>query len=164
MMIPVDFKIARELREHNHQRFVYTRYADDFQISSKYSFSFMEIQNVIVSILKEFDAPFTIKSEKTRYGSSAGQNWNLGLMLNKDNKITVGYKKKRQFQAMLSSYIMDKKMESHGIKTIFKQWRDIEIITIWLNLKQLMESLGISARNSVWTSQKQLRKTLRLRL
>ena len=35
MMIPVDFKVARELREHNHQRFVYTRYADDFQISSK---------------------------------------------------------------------------------------------------------------------------------
>lgn len=30
-------------------------------------------------------------------------------MLNKDNEITVGYKKKKQFQAMLSSYIMDKR-------------------------------------------------------
>ena len=29
-------------------------------------------------------------------------------MLNKDNKITIGYKKKRQFQAMLASYTMDK--------------------------------------------------------
>ena len=86
-MIPVDFEIARTLREYNHQRFVYTRYADDFQISSKYSFSFTEIQDVIVSILKNFEAPFTINSAKTRYGSSAGQNWNLGLMLNKDNEI-----------------------------------------------------------------------------
>lgn len=109
MMIPVDFEIARTLREYNHQRFVYTRYADDFQISSKYSFSFTEIQDVIVSILKNFKAPFTINSAKTRYGSSAGQNWNLGLMLNKDNEITVGHKKKRQFQAMLSSYVMDRK-------------------------------------------------------
>lgn len=109
MMIPVDFEIARTLREYNHQRFVYTRYADDFQISSKYSFSFTEIQDVIVSILKNFEAPFTINSAKTRYGSSAGQNWNLGLMLNKDNEITVGHKKKRQFQAMLSSYVMDRK-------------------------------------------------------
>ena len=109
MMIPVDFELARTLREYNHQRFVYTRYADDFQISSKYGFSFMEIQNVIVSILNDFGAPFTIKKEKTRYGSSAGQNWNLGLMLNKDNEITIGHKKKRQFQAMLSSYAMDKK-------------------------------------------------------
>lgn len=109
MMIPVDFEVARTLREYNHQRFVYTRYADDFQISSKYGFSFMEIQNVIVSILNDFGAPFTIKKEKTRYGSSAGQNWNLGLMLNKDNEITIGHKKKRQFQAMLSSYAMDRK-------------------------------------------------------
>ena len=109
MMIPVDFEITRTLREYNHQRFVYTRYADDFQISSKYSFSFTEIQDVIVSILKNFEAPFTINSAKTRYGSSAGQNWNLGLMLNKDNEITVGHKKKRQFQAMLSSYVMDRK-------------------------------------------------------
>ena len=29
-------------------------------------------------------------------------------MLNKDNQITVGAKKKRQFQAMLSSYVLDR--------------------------------------------------------
>lgn len=109
MMIPVDFKLAKGLREFDHQRFVYTRYADDFLISSKYQFSFREIERFIVETLREFDAPFTIKTEKTRYGSSSGSNWNLGVMLNKDNEITVGYKKKRQFQAMISSYVMDKK-------------------------------------------------------
>lgn len=109
MMIPVDYKLANGFRDFNHQRFVYTRYADDFLVSSKYTFSFREVEKFIVDTLKSFGAPFTIKSEKTRYGSSAGSNWNLGVMLNKDNEITVGYKKKRQFQAMLASYIMDKK-------------------------------------------------------
>lgn len=109
MMIPVDYKLANGFRDFNHQRFVYTRYADDFLVSSKYTFSFREVEKFIVDTLKSFGAPFTIKPEKTRYGSSAGSNWNLGVMLNKDNEITVGHKKKRQFQAMLASYIMDKK-------------------------------------------------------
>lgn len=107
MMIPVDYKLANMFRDYNRQRYVYTRYADDFLISSQYDFSFREIENQIVSVLKEFDAPFTIKPEKTRYGSSAGSNWNLGVMLNKDNQITIGHKKKRQFQAMLTSYVLD---------------------------------------------------------
>ena len=33
-------------------------------------------------------------------------------MLNKDNTLTVGHRKKRQLQAMLSSYILDRQ---HGI-------------------------------------------------
>lgn len=109
MMIPVDFKLANGFRDFNHQRFVYTRYADDFQVSSKYTFSFREVEKFITDTLRSFGAPFEINAAKTRYGSSAGQNWNLGIMVNKDNNITVGYKKKRQFQAMLSSYIMDKR-------------------------------------------------------
>lgn len=108
MMIPVDYKLANGLREFNHQRYVYTRYADDFLISSKYSFSFREIERFLIDTLAQFDAPFTIKPEKTRYGSSAGSNWNLGVMLNKDNEITVGHKKKRQFQAMLTNYVKDR--------------------------------------------------------
>lgn len=109
MMIPVDFKLANGFRDFNGQRFIYTRYADDFQVSSRYAFSFREVERFISDTLHEFGAPFQINSSKTRYGSSAGSNWNLGIMLNKDNEITVGYKVKKQFQAMLSSYIMDKK-------------------------------------------------------
>lgn len=108
MMIPVDFKLANGLRDFNNQRYIYTRYADDFLVSSKYDFKFKEIEQFIVDTLASFDAPFTIKAEKTRYGSSAGSNWNLGVMLNKDNNITVGYEKKRKFQAMLASYVKDR--------------------------------------------------------
>lgn len=108
MMIPVDFKLANGFRNFGKQSFVYTRYADDFIISSQFDFNCAEVQKFIVSTLKSFNAPFTLNPEKTRYGSSAGKNWNLGVMLNRDNQITVGSKKKRQFQAMLSNYVLDR--------------------------------------------------------
>ena len=108
MMIPVDFELFKGFRKES-QDFVYTRYADDFLVSSRKTFNPKEVEKKIVKVLAEFDAPFTIKSEKTRYGSNAGRNWNLGLMLNKDNQITVGHEKKRRFRAELSSYVMDRK-------------------------------------------------------
>lgn len=109
IMIPIDFKLFNTLRSFNKQTFVYTRYADDFIISSKYEFDVKSIESLISSVLSDFDAPFNIKPEKTRYGSSAGSNWILGVMLNKDNEITVGHKKKKHLQTMLSNYVLDKK-------------------------------------------------------
>ena len=109
MMIPVDYQIANTLRDYNRQRFVYTRYADDFQISSRYDFSYTEIEKLIVDTLSSFGAPFNINSKKTRYGSTAGSNWNLGLMLNQENNITLGWKKRRQLICAIYSYVMDRK-------------------------------------------------------
>ena len=109
MMIPIDFRLANKLRDYDNNYYVYTRYADDFIVSSKYSFDFRKIESLIKETLAEFDAPFTIKSEKTRYGSSAGANWNLGVMLNKDNDITVGHKRKKYLKNALSSFINDYK-------------------------------------------------------
>ena len=109
MMIPVDYKLANAFRDFDKQRFIYTRYADDFIISSKVDFDVHRVEKLVVDTLHEFRAPFTINESKTRYGSSAGRNWNLGVMLNKDNEITVGHKKKRQFQSMLYNYVTDKR-------------------------------------------------------
>lgn len=109
IMIPIDFRLTRKLRDFNRQNYIYTRYADDFLISSRYTFDPKEIEKVIFDMLEEFGAPFTLNQQKTRYGSSSGSNWNLGVMLNKDNQITIGHKKKRHFQAMLTSYVLDKK-------------------------------------------------------
>ena len=89
--------------------FVYTRYADDLLVSHRYKFDPERVQRDISSVLTSFSAPFRIKPEKTRYGSSSGSNWNLGVLLNKDNEITIGHKKKRNFKAMLDSYIRSKK-------------------------------------------------------
>ena len=137
MMIPIDFKLSNGLREYNNQHYVYTRYADDFLISSKYTFKFKEIEQFIIDTLNSFEAPFTINSKKTRYGSSAGSNWNLGVMLNKDNQITVGHKKKRQFQAMLASYVMDKQ---NG-----KPWdvSDVQIMEGYRNYYRMVEGNSI---------------------
>lgn len=109
MMIPVDFTLANRLRDYNGQRYVFTRYADDFHISSKYTFKYREIEAMIQEVLASFHAPFRINESKTRYGSSAGRNWMLGVMLNKDNNVTVGYQNKKRFQRMLENFIMDTK-------------------------------------------------------
>jgi len=122
MMIPIDFELSRSFREFNHQRMVYTRYADDMQISCKYTFKFKDVEKEICRVLEKFEAPFHLNNKKTRYGSSAGSNWNLGIMINKDNEMTVGHKNKKRFQAMLSSYIMDRK---NG-----KQWSKHDMMEI----------------------------------
>jgi len=108
MMIAIDHKISNSLRNFDNRRFVYTRYADDLLISCKIDFNKDKIQQFIIDTLSEFNAPFSIKTEKTRYGSSAGRNWNLGLMLNNDNEITIGHKRKKQFKAMLDNYMRDR--------------------------------------------------------
>lgn len=105
MMIPIDHKISNSLIDDG---FVYTRYADDSIISHRDSFRFVEMCARIEEILAEFNAPFRIKRSKTRYGSNAGSNWNLGVMLNKDNQITIGYKNKKTFKIMVNNFLADR--------------------------------------------------------
>lgn len=119
MMIPIDFECTKLLRDFDGNRLIYTRYADDFQISCKYKFDYRLVEEKIKEILRDCDAPFEVNSKKTRFGSSSGRNWNLGIMLNKDNKMTVGYKNKKRLQAMLTSYVLDRR---NG-----KPWEDGDI-------------------------------------
>jgi uncharacterized protein YfiM (DUF2279 family) len=109
MMLAIDHKISNTLRSFDNRRFVYTRYADDLLISCKVAFDKDSVQQFVTQTLSEFNAPFTIKPEKTRYGSAAGRNWNLGLMLNNNNQITIGHKRKKEFKAMLDNYIRGRK-------------------------------------------------------
>lgn len=107
MMIPIDHRLANALSERD---MVYTRYADDILVSAKNDFKYKEIEAFINKVVhEEFNAPFFIKPEKTRYASSAGRNWNLGVMLNKDNQITIGHAKKKVLKAMINNYITDMK-------------------------------------------------------
>lgn len=137
MMIPVDYTISKKLREYDKQTFVYTRYADDFIISSKYNFKFREIEEIIVNTLSQFESPFSLNTKKTRYGSSSGSNWNLGLMINKDNEITVGYKNKKRLEAMLASYVKDRK---NGIKW---EYGDLKAMEGTINYYKMVEGKTI---------------------
>ena len=103
IMIPFDYTIHNYLKRGTGEHYVYTRYADDLLISSKSEFNWQELQIKLAELLQ----PFTIKQSKTRYGSKAGSNWNLGLMLNKDNNITLGYQKKKTINAMLNNFLKD---------------------------------------------------------
>ena len=103
-MLPIDHRIMNDLVKDG---YVYTRYADDILISHQYDFDDKKMCRYINGVLQRFEAPFRLKDEKTRYGSSAGKNWNLGVMLNKDNEITIGRKKKLQLRATCNSFVRD---------------------------------------------------------
>ena len=106
IMIPIDHLISREIRALN-KRFVYTRYCDDIQISSRFDFKPQEIQTLIEGVLERFNAPIKIKPEKTKYTAIHGRNWILGVMLNKDNQVTIGHTNKKTFKNGLNNLFRD---------------------------------------------------------
>lgn len=116
LMVPIDYEIQKlcwDLKKY----VMYTRYADDLLISSPYEFDYKDVQAKISKILQKHKAPFKLNAEKTRYGSKSGSNWNLGIMLNKDNRMTIGNKRNQRFRAALFNAFMD---YTHN-----KQW-DVE--------------------------------------
>lgn len=103
MMIPIDYEISRMCHEHT-PHLCYTRYADDMDISSEFSFHWTEIVEKIKGILDGFHAPFEFNRDKIHYGSTSGRNWMLGVMLNKDGNITVGHENKKTFKNSLFAF------------------------------------------------------------
>lgn len=103
IMVPYDRIIYTFTKRGSGNHYVYTRYADDILISSKAHFDWKAIEQYLEQVL----TPFCIKKHKTRYGSKAGSNWNLGLMLNKDNQITLGSVRKKELNAMVNNFIKD---------------------------------------------------------
>ena len=103
MMIPIDHEINKMCHEYQ-PHLCYTRYADDMDISSEYSFHWTDVVRRISEILQSFDAPFEFNKDKIHYGSTAGRNWMLGVMLNKDGNITVGHENKKTFKNSLFAF------------------------------------------------------------
>ena len=167
MMIPIDYELSKVFRKMEFeragvmakegaedeapltQRLIYTRYADDFIISSRFSYDINQVQDFLLDTLQRFGAPFSLNTKKTRYGSSAGRNWNLGVMLNKDNDITVGHKRKQQFQSMVHNYILDRQngnpWDVHDISTLkgyYDYYRMVEPKAMDNIIEHMNEKLG----------------------
>ena len=112
IMVEIDYKINRLIYDLTQeaglfkQNYIYTRYADDIIISAKNNFKYDIIIEAIDNLLE--DTPLTINREKVRYGSSSGRNWNLGIMYNKDNELTIGYREKQKLKVTIYNYIHDK--------------------------------------------------------
>lgn len=128
MMIPIDHELNKTLHNYDRRSFIYTRYADDIQVSCTVDFDVKVIERLIVDTLKKFQAPFSLNREKTHYGSRSGRNWMLGIKLNAENKTTVGYVNKKFMKATLTNYIMDRKKGDN------RRWTLNEIQTMSGNL------------------------------
>jgi len=107
VMVPIDYDITTALTNYNRHRFIYTRYADDIEISCKEKFDPREITAIVSQIFKNYNAPFRINHEKTTFGSNAGSNYHLGLNLNKDNQISKGHEKNNKFRAMIYQFALN---------------------------------------------------------
>ena len=120
--IPIDFKIFNELSS---RKFKYTRYADDVYISSETKFDKERMRKYIQSVYDQFQAPWALKPEKTRYNSKAGRNIILGLHLNNEDKITVGYKNKKYFKAMTANLMLDYKNDHIIDRTKVREYQGL---------------------------------------
>jgi len=107
VMLEFDLKFSNTIRRFNKQSYVYTRYADDMLISCPYTFKYEDIIVVVEELFREFNLPFTIARHKVRYASSAGRNWNLGLMYNHEQKITIGSKRKKELHSLFNSFVVE---------------------------------------------------------
>lgn len=107
VMLPFDYELSKRLRNFDGQKFTYTRYADDMVISARGSFNPNKVKALIRDVFRELNAPYEFQDAKTHYGSSSGNNWILGLMLNGNNEITIGHRTKKRFRAMCHNFICD---------------------------------------------------------
>ena len=84
-----------------------------------------------------------INSKKTRYGSAAGRNWCLGVMItkNEDGNVykSIGRQKKRQFETMLYSFVNDTR------KGVFWTLEDVMTLEGYRNYYAMVEGDSINA-------------------
>lgn len=101
IMLPYDFEIAKAC---NSRAITYTRYADDMLFSADNKTALHAVIRVVREIITGTN--LKINNDKTRISTIYGKNWNLGLMTNKDNEITVGWRNKERARATLHNFIL----------------------------------------------------------
>lgn len=116
IMIPFDYHMTELLKE-KHPNILYTRYADDLFFSSFYAFADRkeDAKEFLTEIVKQAmrnaygKEYFVIKKEKTKVTTKYGANRITGIKINKDNKLSMGYKEKRKLKQDLAHLIIEKK-------------------------------------------------------
>ena len=96
-----------------------------------------KVLKILLEISKRFGLTFKINNAKTRYGSITGRNWNLGIMLNKDNQLSIGNQKKKRLKVMLFALVNDYKRG-----TIWSL-NDVQILSGQISYYKMVESESI---------------------
>ncbi len=149
IMIPIDYKIEKMLREFKND-FVYTRYADDIIISNKNYFNPASIIKRIETRLQ--GTPLQLNPKKTHFGTNAGKNWILGMMLNRNNDITIGHSTKEAFRSYTFKTLLDLKsgtltsQEAYQYLGICSYYNDVEKQYVPKTIEKYAKKLNINPK------------------
>lgn len=155
--IPIDYELSRFAQNFTingkHYPLVYTRYADDKQFSCVHDFNVHVIEDEVERVYAEFDSPLRLNKEKTKYGSIAGSNWMLGVMINKDNQITVGWQRKAALKNLIYRFMLHpEQFELQDVQHLLGELdycRSIEFERIGIILKQYSDKFGKDVREAI---------------
>lgn len=119
IMLPYDFEIAKAC---NSRAITYTRYADDMLFSANNKTALQAAIRIVREVIAGTN--LKINNDKTRISTIYGKNWNLGLMTNKDNEITVGWRNKERARATLHNFILNPNaITSQQASEILGKWQ-----------------------------------------
>jgi hypothetical protein len=117
MMVPFDYAMTRMIKSRDINATCYTRYADDLLLSGKTKPDLTNsISKIKLALLENNLGMLQVNEEKTRLGSRAGRNWNLGIMLNEQNELSIGHRNHDRFRAMLFNLLTDWTKDIHWDK------------------------------------------------
>ena len=102
IMLPYDYEISNECTRRG---ITDTRYAEDMLISADNKTALHAAINIVREAIR--DTNLTLNETKTKMATIYGKNWNLGLMTNKDNEVTVGWRNKERARATIHNFMAD---------------------------------------------------------
>ena len=151
-MIPVDYELQRKYKS-------YTRYADDIYISFISREKFISLAELEVKdIIEKFNPKFCLNEDKTRLVKlkKASGVWITGIMLNKDDNITIGYKTKKKLKAIIWNFLMDAKNGKHWSKEKLHKmlgnvghWKYVEPQYVEKVIRQYEQKTGMNYRKEI---------------
>jgi RNA-directed DNA polymerase len=87
----------------------YTRYADDLTFSAKRTGYLTRVQRILRQTIEDTDSPkLTLNEEKTVVATRKYKRFVTGLILTNDNKVSLGYERKRRIRAAIHHYALGK--------------------------------------------------------
>lgn len=115
-MTPFDYYLRKVIREMHIKGCIITRYADDITISFSKKVGNRQqtidmFEGAVLEALKlsTLDRFMSINREKTTYSTNLGKTRVTGLVVNKENNVTIGYKQKQILKKDIARLVLQAK-------------------------------------------------------